>query len=101
MMAIDATVHRHKRVLCTRYTKCMHETWSLKLRKERRLRVLDNRVLIRLFVPKRDEVTGEWRKLHIKEHNDLGASPSIVRVIKSRTMRWAGHGARRGKGRVL
>jgi hypothetical protein len=52
-----------------------------------------------LFGPKRGEVTGEWRKLHIEELNDLNCSPNIVRVIKSRRMRWAGHVARMGEGR--
>jgi hypothetical protein len=66
------------------------ETWSLKLREERRLRVSENRVL-RIFGPKWDEVTGEWRKLHNEELNDL---TQIVRVIISRRMRWAGHVAR-------
>jgi hypothetical protein len=54
------------------------------------------RVLRRIFGPKRDEVTGEWRKLHNEDLNDLYCSPSIVRVIKSRRMRWAGHVARMG-----
>jgi len=56
--------------------------------------VFENRVLRRIFGPKRDEVTGEWRKLHSKELNDLYSSPNIIRVIKSRRMRWAGHVAR-------
>jgi len=66
------------------------------LREERRLRVFENTLLRREFGPKRDEVTGEWRKLHNGELNDLYRSPSIVRVIKSRGMRWAGHVARMG-----
>ena len=70
------------------------ETWSLTLREEHRLRVFENRVLRRIFGPKRDGVTGECRKLHNEELNDLYSSPNIVRVIKSRRFRWAGHVAR-------
>ena len=66
------------------------ESWSLTLREECRLGVFENRVLRRIFGPKRDEVTGEWRKLHNEELNNLYSSPTIVRVIKSRRMRWAG-----------
>ena len=77
------------------------ETWSLTLREEHRLRVFENRVLRRIFGPKRDGVTGEWRKLHNEELNYLYCSPNIVRVIKSRRMRWAGHMARMEKGRVV
>jgi hypothetical protein len=61
--------------------------------------VFENRVLRRIFGPKRDEVTGEWRKLHNKELNDSYSSPSIIRIIKSRRMRWAGHVARMGEKR--
>jgi hypothetical protein len=61
--------------------------------------VFENRVLRRVFGPKRDEVTGEWRKLHNEELNDLYSLPHIVRVVKSRRMRWAGHVARMGEGR--
>jgi hypothetical protein len=75
------------------------------LREERRLKVFENRVLTRVFGAKRDEVTGQWRKLHNEELNDLYSLPNIVRVVKSRRMRWAGHVAslweRRGICRVL
>ena len=74
------------------------ETWLLTLREERRLRVFENRAL-RIYGPKRDEATGEWRKLYNDELNDLYCSPNIVRVIKSRRMRWAGHVARMGEER--
>jgi len=69
------------------------------LRKERKLRVFEKRVLRRVFGPKRDEVTGEWRKLHKEELRDLYSLPNIVRVVESRRMRWAGHMARMGEGR--
>jgi len=69
------------------------------LRAERRLRVLEKRVLRRIFEPKRDEQTGEWRKLHKEELNYLYSSPNIVRVIKTRRMRWAGYLARMGESR--
>ena len=75
------------------------------LREERKLRVFENTVLRRIFGPRRDEVTGEWKRLHNEVLNDLYSSPNIVRVIKSRRMRWAGHVARmveeRGLYRVL
>jgi hypothetical protein len=62
--------------------------------------VFENRVLTRIFGPKRDEVAGEWRRLHNEELNDLYSSSNIIRVIKSRIMRWAGHVARMGEGRA-
>jgi len=66
------------------------------LRRERKLRVFENMVLRRIFGPRREDLTGEWRRLHKEELNDLYSSPIIVRVIKSRRMRWAGHVARMG-----
>jgi hypothetical protein len=71
------------------------------LREKRRLRVFENRVLRGIFGAKRDKVTGEWRKLHNEELHDLHRSPNIVRVIKSRRMRWSGHVARMGRGEVV
>jgi hypothetical protein len=70
------------------------------LREERRLRLFENRVLRRIFGSKRDEVMGEWRKLHNEELNGLYSLPNIVRVIKARRMRWAGHVARMRRGEV-
>jgi hypothetical protein len=67
------------------------ETWSLTFREAHRQRMFENRVLRRIFGPKRDEVTGEWRKLHNEELHILYSSPNIIRQIKSRRMRWAGH----------
>jgi len=69
------------------------------LREERKLRVYENKVLRRIFGPRRDEVTGEWRRLHNEDLNDLYSSPNILQVIKSRRMRWAGHVARMGEER--
>jgi len=73
------------------------ETWSLTLREERRLRVFENMVLRRVFGSKRDEVIGEWRKLHNEELSHLYSLPNIVRVVKSRRMRWPGHVWGRGE----
>jgi hypothetical protein len=72
---------------------------SVTLREEHRLKVFENRVLRGIFGSKRDGVTGEWRRLHNEELNGLCSSPDIIRVIKSRRMRWAGHVARMGEGR--
>jgi hypothetical protein len=76
------------------------ETWSLTLGKEHRLRVFENRVLRKIFGPEREE-DGSWRKLHNNELHSLYSSPNIIRVIKSRRMRWAGHVACMGEGRVV
>jgi hypothetical protein len=67
------------------------ETWSLTLREEHRLRQFENRVLRRISGPRRDEVTGDWRKLHNEEFHNLHSSPNIIRMIESRRMRWTGH----------
>jgi hypothetical protein len=74
------------------------ETWSLALRQEHRLRVFENRMLRRIFGPKREEVMGEWRKLHIEELCDMYYSPSIITMIKRR-MRWTWHVARMARKR--
>jgi len=81
------------------FASCLYgyEIWSLTLREERRLRVFENREVRRIFGPKRDEVTGEWRELHNEELNDVYSSTIIVRVIKSRRMRWTVRVARMGK----
>ncbi|KAJ4441071.1 hypothetical protein ANN_10921 [Periplaneta americana] len=75
------------------------ETWTLTLRGEHMLRVFENKVLRKIFGAKRDEVTGEWRKLHNTELHALYSSPDIIRNIKSRRLRWAGHVARMGESR--
>jgi hypothetical protein len=75
------------------------ETWSLTVREEHKLRVCKNRVLRRIYGPKRDGVTGGWRKLHNGELHNLYSSPSIIRIIKSMRMRWEGHVARMGEKR--
>jgi hypothetical protein len=76
------------------------EDWSLTLREEHRLRVFENRVLRKIFGPKRHEVTGEWRRLHSEELYDLYFSPNVIRAIKSRRLKWAGHVANMRRGIV-
>jgi hypothetical protein len=76
-----------------------YETWSLTLREEQRLRVFESRVLRRIFGPKRDEVTEDWRKPHNEDLHTLYSSLCIIRMIKLRRMRWTGHVARMGKKR--
>ena len=92
---VKINIHRTTVLLVVLYG-C--KTWSLILRVERKLRVFENRVLRRIFRPKRDEVTGEWRKLHNEELYDM-YSPNIIRVMESRRIRWAGHVGRMTKGR--
>jgi hypothetical protein len=75
---------------------CGNETWSLTLRDEHRLRVFENRVLRKIFGPRRDDATGDWRKLHNEELHKLYSSPNIIRMINSRQMRWAGYVTRMG-----
>jgi hypothetical protein len=75
------------------------EAWSLTLKEEHRLKVFENKVLRRIFGPKRDEVTGGWRKLHNEELRDLYSSPSLIRIMKARRMKWAGRLARMGDKR--
>jgi hypothetical protein len=75
------------------------DIWSLTVREEHKLRVFEKRLLRRIFGPQRDGVTGGWRKMHNEEHHNLYSSPSIIRIIKSRRMRWAGHVARMGERR--
>jgi hypothetical protein len=75
------------------------ETWTVPLREQHKLRVFENRVLSGIFGPKRYEVTGEWKKLHSGELHNLYSPPDIIRQIKSRRMRWAGHVARMGEAR--
>jgi hypothetical protein len=74
-------------------------SWSVPVRQEYKLRVFENKVLSKIFGPNRYGVTGGWRKLHTEELHDLYSSPSIIRIIKSRKMRWTGHVARMGKKR--
>jgi hypothetical protein len=95
-MAYDFRVKLFITVLIHLSSVVLHgcETWSLTLREEHRLRVFEIRVLRRIFGPKRDKVRGDWTKLHNEELQNLYFPPSIIRIIKSRRMRWTGHVAR-------
>jgi hypothetical protein len=90
LLAINVQIKIHKTIILP-FVLYECETVSFTLREEHRLRVFENRVLRRIFGPKRDEVTGGWRKLHSEELHNLYRSPDTTRVIKSRRMRWAGH----------
>jgi len=87
------------RIIILPVVLCGCETWSLTLQEERKLRVFEKMVLKRIFGPRRDEVTGDWRRLNNEEQNVLYSSPNIVRVIKSRRKRWDGNVARMGEER--
>ena len=76
------------------------ETWTLTLREEKRLQVFENKVLRKIFEPKRDDETGELRRLHSSELNDLYGKPDIIRIVTFRRLRWAGHVTRMGNERV-
>ena len=97
----NSSVYTRVRIIILPVVLYRCETWSLTLREERRLGVFGNRVLRRIFGPKRDEVRGEWRKLQNEELGDLYSSPNFVLVIKSRIMRWVRHAARMGDMRIL
>jgi hypothetical protein len=88
-MKLKRIISEHETILSMVLYGC--ETWSLTLREEHRLREFENRVLRGIFGSKGDEVIGGWRKLHNEELHNLYCSPSIIRMIKSKTMRWAGH----------
>jgi hypothetical protein len=96
LLSKNLTIKIHKTIILP---VILHgsESWSLTLREEHRLRVLENRVLRRIFGPKRDGVMGGWRKLRNEELHNLYSSPIIIRIIKSKRMRWARHVARMGK----
>jgi hypothetical protein len=88
-LAIDVKIRIYKTIILSVVLGC--ETCSLTLREEHRLRVFENRMLRRICGTKRDDVMGDWRTLHNEELHKLYSSPNIIRMIKSRRMRWAGH----------
>jgi hypothetical protein len=92
------TIKLYKTVILS-VVVCGCKTWSLKLREERRLRAFENRVLRRIFGPKRVEIIGSWGKFHDEELHNLYSSPNIIRMIESMMMIWAGHLARMGEKR--
>jgi hypothetical protein len=98
LISINANIKIHKIII---FPVVLYgcETWSMTLRRERRLRVSENRVLRKIFGPKKDNVTREWRKLHNEELIDMYSSPNSFRVIKLRTIRWVGHVANMGEMR--
>jgi len=97
LLSKNTRIKTHRTIILPVMFGC--ETWSLTLMEEHRQRVFENRALKRIFGPKRDEVTGEWGKLHNEKFNDLYSSPNTVWVIKSRRMRWVGHVASMREGR--
>jgi hypothetical protein len=98
LLSTNLTVKIYKTIILP-LVLCGCETWSITLREKHGLRVFENRVLRRIFGPNRDEVSGEWRKLHSGELHNLYSSPDIIMQIESRRMKWAGHVARMGEGR--
>jgi hypothetical protein len=94
LLSLSIKIKIHRIILPVALYGC--ETWSHISREEHRLRVFENRVPRRTFGPERDEVTGGWRKLHDEELHNFYSSPNIIRMSKSRSMRWAGYVARMG-----
>jgi hypothetical protein len=101
LLSKNLKIRIYKTLLILRAVLYGYETWPLTLKEEHRLRVFENRVMRKIFGPKRDAVTGEWRKVHNEEHCNLYSLPSIIRIIKSRKMRWLAHVARMGEKRPL
>jgi hypothetical protein len=100
LLFTDVKVKMYKKIILS-VVLYVCETWSLTLREEHRLRVFENRIVRRVFGPKRDEVMGEWRMFYNVELRILYLFPNIIRQIESRKMRWAGHMARMGEERKV